>query len=71
MVIKSRRMRLAGYVALIREMRNTYKILVGTPEGMRPLRRPRCKWEDNIRMDLREVWTGFIWLRTGTLGGLL
>jgi len=62
---------LAGYVALIREMRNTYKILVGTPEGMRPLRRPRCKWEDNIRMDLREVWTGFIWLRTGTLGGLL
>jgi hypothetical protein len=52
-----------------------YKVLVGKPEGKRPLGRPRCRWEDGIRMDLREiglgVWIGFYWLRTGTGGGLL
>jgi hypothetical protein len=45
------------------------------PEGKRPLGRPRSKWEDGIRMDLREislvVWIGFYWLRTGTGGGLM
>jgi hypothetical protein len=52
-----------------------YKILVGKPEGKRPLGRPRCRWEDGIRMDLREiglgVLVGFNCLRTGTGGGPL
>jgi hypothetical protein len=52
-----------------------YKVLVGKPEGKRPQGRPICKWEDGIRMDLREiglgVWIGFDWLRTETGGGLL
>jgi hypothetical protein len=53
-----------------------YSVLVGKPEGKRPLGRPRRRWEDGIRMDLREiglggVWIGFDWLRTGTGGGLL
>jgi hypothetical protein len=54
------------------ETRITYRILVGKPEGKRPLGRPRCKWVDNIKLDLREIgWTGWIWLRIGTSGGLL
>jgi hypothetical protein len=56
------------------EMRNAYKVLFGKPEGKRPLGRFRHRWEDNIRMHLREmgwVWTGCIWLRIGTRGGLL
>jgi hypothetical protein len=52
-----------------------YRFLVGKPEGKRPLGRTRRRWEDGIRMDLREislgVWIGFDWLRTGTGGGLL
>jgi hypothetical protein len=52
-----------------------YKVLVGNPEGKRPLGRPRCRWEDRIRMDLSEiglgVWIGFDWLRIGTGDGLL
>jgi len=55
-VINSRRMRLAGYVARMGEMRNAYNILVGNPEEKRPLGRPRRRWEDNIKMDLREIW---------------
>jgi hypothetical protein len=54
--------------------RSAYKILVGKPEWERPLGRRRRRWEDNIRMDLREigrVWTGLVWLRIGTSGGLL
>jgi hypothetical protein len=55
--------------------RGAYRILVGRPEGRRPLVRPRRRWEDNIKMDLQEVgwgaWTGLIWLRIGTGGGLL
>jgi hypothetical protein len=55
------------------EKRNAYRILVGKPEGRRPLGRPRRRWVDNIKMDLRDgmVWTGSIWLRIGTCGGLL
>ncbi|KAJ4429418.1 hypothetical protein ANN_21587 [Periplaneta americana] len=53
--IKSRRLRWAGHVARIGEFRNAYRVLVGWPEGKRPLGRPRCRWEDNIKMDLREV----------------
>jgi hypothetical protein len=52
-----------------------YRILVGRPEGRRPVGRLRRRWEDNIKMDLQEVgwgaWTGLIWLRIGTGGGLL
>jgi hypothetical protein len=54
--------------------RNAYRILVGKPEGKRSLGRPRHRWVDNIKMDLRQdglVWTGLIWLRIGTSGGLL
>jgi hypothetical protein len=44
-------------------MRNAFRILVGIPEGKRPLGRPRCIWEDNIRMDLREIgWEGVDWI---------
>jgi hypothetical protein len=73
--IKSRRMRWAGLVAHMGEGRNVYRILVGKPEGKRPLERPRRRWEDGIKMDLGEigwvVWSGFTWLRIGTTGGLL
>jgi hypothetical protein len=56
-VIKARRMRWAGHVAWKGEVRGAYNILVGRPEGRRPLGRPRCRWEGNIKMDLREtVW---------------
>ena len=51
-VIKSRRMRWAGHVARIGEKRGVYRVLVGKPEGRRPLGRPRRRWVDNIRMDL-------------------
>jgi hypothetical protein len=54
-VIKSRRMRWAGHVARMGEGRCVYKVLVGRPEGKRPLGRPRSRWEDNIKMDLREI----------------
>ena len=54
-VIKSRRMRWAGYVALMEEGRGVHKVLLGKPEGKRPLGRPRISWEDNIKMDLEEV----------------
>jgi hypothetical protein len=54
------------------EKRNAYRILVGKPEGKRPLGRPRRRWVENIKMDLREriIWVGLIWLRIGTSGGL-
>jgi hypothetical protein len=53
--IKSRRMKWAKNVARMLELRNICKILVGKPEGKRPLGRPRRKWEDNIEMDLGEI----------------
>jgi hypothetical protein len=56
-VIKARRMRWAGHVACMGEVKGACNILVGMPEGRRPLGRPRRRWEDNIKMDLRE--TGF------------
>jgi hypothetical protein len=60
-VIKSGRMRLAGHAAHVGEGRGVYRVLVGKPEGRRLLGRPRRRWEDNIRMDLRDVgvWTGW------------
>jgi hypothetical protein len=57
-VIKSRRMRWAGYVARMGEERGVYRVLVGKPEGNRSLGRPRHRWEDTIRMDLQEVGYG-------------
>jgi hypothetical protein len=54
-VIKSRRMSSAGHVARMGEGRGVYRILVGRPEGKRPLVRPRRRWEDNIKLDLREI----------------
>jgi hypothetical protein len=55
MVIKSRRMRWAGHVARMGERRGVYRVLVGRPEGKRPLGRLRRKWEDSIQMDLMEM----------------
>jgi hypothetical protein len=57
-VIKARRMRWVGHVARMGEVRCAYNILVGRPEGRRPLGRPRRRWEDNIKMDLREIGIG-------------
>jgi hypothetical protein len=54
-MIKSRRMRWAEHVARRKETRNAYRILVGKPEGKTPLGRPRRRWVDNIKIDLREI----------------
>jgi hypothetical protein len=62
-IIKARRMRWAGHVTRMVEKRNAYRLLVGTPEGRRPLGRPRRRWLDNIRMDLVEVgWGDVDWI---------
>jgi hypothetical protein len=62
-IMKWKRMRWAGHVARMGEKRNTYKLLVGKPEGKRPLGRPRRRWVDNIRMDLGEVgWGDVDWI---------
>jgi hypothetical protein len=57
-VIKARRMRWSGHVARTGEVRGACNILVGKPEGRKPLGRPRRRWEDNIKMDLREIGFG-------------
>jgi len=57
-VVKSRRMRWAEHVARMGEDRGVHRLLVGKPEGRRPLGRPRRRWEDNIKMDLQEVGGG-------------
>jgi hypothetical protein len=63
-VIKSRRMRWAGHVARMGEGRGVYRILVGRPESKRPLGRPRRRWKDNIKMDLREIgFVGANWIQ--------
>jgi hypothetical protein len=54
-IIKSRRMRWVGHVARMAEKRNVYRLLVGKTEGKRPQGRPRCKWTDNIKIDLLEI----------------
>jgi hypothetical protein len=62
-VIKSRWMRWAGHVARMGEKRNAYNIFLGKPEGKRPLGRPRRRWVDNIKMDLREIgWDDVDWI---------
>jgi hypothetical protein len=77
-VVKLRRMRWAGHVARMGEDRGVDRVLVGKPEGKRPLGRPRHRWEDNIKMDLWNfrklegvMGTGWSWLRKGTDGGHL
>jgi hypothetical protein len=56
-------MRWVEQVAGMGEMRNAYKVLIGRPVGKRPLRIPRYRWRDNIRMDLREIgWEGVYWI---------
>jgi hypothetical protein len=73
--IKLRRMRWAGHVARMGEGRGVYRVLVGNSEVKRPMGRPRRRWEDNIKMDLREIMidggTGFSWLRIGSSGVLV
>jgi hypothetical protein len=68
-MIKSRRMRWAGHVAHMGEKLKAYRVLVGKPEGNRPLETLRCRWEDNITMDFDGMrWTGLVLLRTGSSG---
>ena len=59
-VIKSRRIRWGGHVARMGEERGVYRVLLGKPEGRRPLGRPRHRWVDNIRMDVQEVGCGYM-----------
>jgi hypothetical protein len=62
--IKSRRMRWAGHVARMREERYVYKVLVRNPEGKRTLGRSRRRWEDGIRMDVRDIgWGSVEWIQ--------
>jgi hypothetical protein len=62
-MIKSRRMRWAGHLARMGEKRNAYTIVVGKLGEKRPLGRPRRRWVDNIKMDLREIgWYGLDWI---------
>jgi hypothetical protein len=62
--IKSRRMRWAGHVARMGDERNVYRGLMGKSERKRPLGRPRCRWEDGIRMDLRNIGCGSVdWIQ--------
>jgi hypothetical protein len=74
-VIKSRRMRWAGHAARIVEGRVVYRVLVGKPEGKRPLGKPRCRWEVILRWIFRKwdvgVWTRLGWLRIEGGGGQL
>ena len=58
-VIKSTRMRRVGHVARMSEENEVFRVLVGKPEGRRPLGRPRRRWVDNIRMDLQDVGCGY------------
>jgi hypothetical protein len=64
--VKSRKMRWAGNVARMGEERKVYKVLVRKPEGKRPLGRPRRRWEDGIRMDIREIGWGCVLDSTGS-----
>jgi hypothetical protein len=74
-IIRTKKMRWAVHVVRMWQKRNACRILVGEPEGKRPLRRSRCRWVDNTKWILEKqdgiVWIGLIWLRVGTSGGLL
>jgi hypothetical protein len=73
--IKSRIMRWMGHVARMGEERKVYRVFIGKPEEKRPLERPRRRWENGIRMDVRDIGRGVKsgnrWLRIGANGGLL
>jgi hypothetical protein len=73
-MIKLRSIKWAGHVIRMGEVRNAYKIVVGRADRKKPYGGPRRRWEDNIRIDIREiwwkVWTGFTCLRIGASGGL-
>jgi hypothetical protein len=57
-------MRWAGHVACMGEGRGVYRVLLGRPEGKSPLERPRCRWKDSIKMDLRVIWIdGANWIQ--------
>jgi hypothetical protein len=74
-MIKSKRIRWVGYVARTGEKRNVFRLLVGEPDGKSPLRRSRCRWVDNIKMELEEivlrVLTELVWLKIVISGELL
>ena len=70
-VIKSRRTRWAENMARMGEDRGVYRVLLGKPEGKRPLGRPRCRWVNNIRRWNVGIWTGLGWPRIETGGGRL
>ena len=74
-LIKSRTMRWEGHVGRMVEWRGVHRVLIGKPEGKRPLNNPMRRWEDNIKIDLQELgweaWAGFIWPRIGRGGGYL
>jgi hypothetical protein len=69
-MIKTRVMRWVGHATRKGYKRNAYRVLVGMPEGKRPLERSRCRWEDNIKMNIEEILWGdtdwIIWLRIET-----
>jgi hypothetical protein len=73
--IESRKMRWAGHVVRMGEGRDVSRVLVTNPEGKRTIGRPRRRYGNGIKMDLREiggkVWSGFTWLRIEIVGGLL
>jgi hypothetical protein len=68
-------MRWGGHVAHVGDRRDAYRVLEGRPEGKRPLGRPMCRWEVNIKVNLQEVGlgarTGLLWVKIGTGGGFL
>jgi hypothetical protein len=69
-MIKSRKKMWTGRVALMEEMRNTYTIFVGKPEGKKPFGRPRHRWEHNITIDLKEIrWEGVDWIYQAQVQG--
>ena len=75
-VVKSRKIGWAGHVARMGGEKRLYRVMVGKPEGKRPVGRPRHRWEDNIKMELQAVrcggsWTVSSWLRIGIGGGHL
>jgi hypothetical protein len=79
-VMKLGRIRWAGHGTRVWKRRGVYRVLVGRPEGKRPLGRLGCRWEDNMKVDVQEVrwvvggggaWARLIWFRTGAGGGLL
>jgi hypothetical protein len=72
-IIKSRKMRLDSHVARMGKKRNAYRLLVGKPEGKRPLGRPRRRRVDNIRTERWNgvMWTGLVWLKIKIVGELL